>query len=68
MGMPAADAVHLIGGDDKRCLEAFENGEGLQGLGLEAFVYIHYQDSQISQRAATAAHGGEGMMSRRVDK
>ena len=26
LGLPAADAIHLIGGDHKRCLEALENG------------------------------------------
>ncbi len=60
--MPSANAVHLVGSNHKWGLEALENAQGLDGLGLEALVYIHDQHCQIGQGAAPAAHGCECMV------
>ncbi len=66
--MPSANAVHLVGSNHKWGLEALENAQGLDGLGLEALVYIHDQHCQIGQGAAPAAHGCECMVARRINE
>jgi len=67
-GKPSTDAVDLVGCHHKRRLEALENIEGLDGLGLKALGDVDHEHRQVSQRASTAPQSSERVVSRGIDK
>ena len=63
-----AGLVDLVDRDDHRHARRLGVGDRLLGLRHDAVVGRHHQDDDVGHLGAAGAHGGEGLVARRVEE
>ena len=63
-----ARLIHLVDGHNDGDLRGLGVVDGLDGLRHDAVVCGHHQDGHIGTHGAAGAHGGEGLVARRVQE
>ena len=68
LGIPAVDAVDLVGGDHERCARLAQDAEGLERLRLATLHDVDDQDGDVRQRSPAGSQGGERVVAGCVDE
>ena len=60
--------VRFVYGHDERQFGLANDADGFFGLGLYALISRHDEDGDVGDMGAARSHGGEGLMSGRVNE